>query len=161
MGISIWTIVLFNIERILVISQPLHQTWFCKKWCRRNRFTTIIVTLLLVSSAAIISKINVFYRNCDFDTNFSIKVVLLLFDFSGAIYIFGPTFILPCFSIILVYQIRKVMRNSRQICNTNKKDAAITIQNVRIHLGQILIASYTFLCLFPNVIYFLRLQSMQ
>ena len=161
MGISIWTIVLFNIERILVISQPLHQTWFCKTWCRRNRYTVIILTLLLVSPAAIISKVSVFYRNCDFDTDFNIKVVLLLFDMSGSVYIFAPTFILPCFSIILVYQIRKVMQNSKKICNTNKKDVAAAIQNVRIHLGQILIASYTFLCLFPNVIYFLRFQSMQ
>lgn len=81
------------------------------------------------------------------------------FDLSGAFYIFGATFVLPILSIVLVFQIKKVMHKSIKIRNTNKKDAAAAIRNVRIHLGQILIASYTFICLFPNILYFIRLQG--
>ena len=103
-------------------------------------------------SAAITSKINIYYNSCDFDTN--IKLFSLFFDLSGAFYIFGATFVLPILSIVLVFQIKKVMHKSIKIRNTNKKDAAAAIRNVRIHLGQILIASYTFICLFPNILYF-------
>ena len=159
MGIGVWTIIVFNIERILVISRPLHQTWLCKKWSRRNRYTIIVVTLSLAFSAAIISKISVFYRNCDFDTNIKFNVLMLVFDVTGTLYVFGPTIVLPCLSITLVYQIRKVMQNSKKIRSENQTNATATIQNVRLHLGQILIASYTFICLFPNVIYFLRFQG--
>ena len=162
MGTGLLTIIVFNFERIFVISQPLHLTWFCKKWCRRNRYTVIVGSFLMNLTTAYVAHLDTNFKTCDLYTSYIFinnYVIILLFALTGAIYILGSTIMLPCLSIILVYQIRKVMQNSKKIRSENQTNATATIQNVRLHLGQILIASYTFICLFPNVIYFLRFQG--
>ena len=150
-------IINFNIERILVISWPLKNTHLIKTRVRRLRYVGLVVSMILcvpIGYSGTIAK-----DGCRIIFGLHSKYILLniFTTVSGCTYIVGPILILPLLSIIIIIQVRKIMKNSHKLKHNSRggKQNKQGTNNVKSHLGQLFIVIYTFICLVPNSSYFL------
>ena len=157
MAIGVYTIILFNIERYLVISLSIGSAYRAKIFVRKARFIIIIIALFEASLFAYFAKIINGSCTCSPQwfplTQF---FLLLLYFISGGCYITGPLIFLPILNILLALQIQTIMKNSKnlrkQCISTIRKNE---LRTIRLHLGQICIAVYVLICLLPNASYFI------
>ena len=157
MGLGIYTIILFNIERYLVISLSIGHTYRAKILVRKARFIIIIIALLESSLFAYFSKI--INGTCSCSPQWfplTQYILLLLYLISGGCYITGPLIFLPVLNILLALQINTIMKNSKNLKkHSNSTIRPNELRTIRLHLGQICIAVYVLICLLPNATHFI------
>ena len=161
LAVSIYLIINFNIERILIISWPLKNVHLIKTRTRRLRYLGLIVSMIL--SVPIGYSGTITNNGCQIIFGLQSKYYLLniFILFSGIFYIIGPILLLPLLSIIIIIQVRKIMKKSHKLKNnfitsiTGGKQNNQHLNNVKSHLGQLFIVIYTFICLAPTLSYFL------
>ena len=161
MAIGIYTIILFNIERYLVISLSIGGAYRAKIFVRKVRFIIIIIALLESSVLAYFTKI--INGTCSFSPQWFPLIqyyLLILYDISGGCYIAGPLVFLPVLNILLALQIKAIMENSQ---NLKKHSISMIrpneLRTIRLHMGQICIAVYVLICLLPNASYFITYKG--
>lgn len=153
MGIGMYTIILFNLERYLVISLPLRNVAIAKYIIRKTRY--IFLSLGILLSLPILKFATVKQNQCAYTLIWkpvSELIFSISFLFSGGIYIGGLIIFFPVFSILLSFQIKKIMNNSSILLQNNPN---LKFREIKLHLSQIYIAVYVLICLFPNVSYFI------
>ena len=157
MSIGLYTIILFNIERYLVISLSIGSVSKAKIFVRKARFILIFICLFESCFVAYFSSsIN---GQCLFRLFFvplSQYILSVMFLTSGGCYITGTLIFLPILNILLVLQIKTIMQTSNQLRNhTSSIGTSKDLRNIRLHLGQIFITVYILICLLPNSSYFI------
>ena len=156
MSIGLYTIILFNIERYLVISLSIGNALKAKVFARRARF--IIVILCLLESCFVGYFSNFIMGQCMFKLFWdplSQYILSVIFLTAGGCYITGTIIFLPILNIFLALQIKTIMKASNKLRkHTISIKSSKDLRNIRLHLGQIYITVYILICLLPNSCYF-------
>ena len=135
LSVSLYLVIIFNIERILVISWPLKQ-YLIKTRVRSLRYVGLVVSMIL---SVPIGYSGTLTNGCRIIFGLHSKYILMnIFTVvSGCTYIVGPMLILPLLSILIIIQVRKIMKNSDKLKHKSRggKQNKQDTNNVKSHLG--------------------------
>jgi hypothetical protein len=81
------------------------------------------------------------------------KSIVWLID--GVLFLFFAIFILPGLCITLTKQIQNIVNNSKNLIATNHLKISQNKKDIRMNIGQLIIAIYMIFCLLPSCSFFL------
>ena len=153
-AIGVWTIIIFNIERVSVISVPLSMQQNIKRLCRNCIWVIVLLAIVWGSPSIWFMKV-IESLGCHLQFGWQSSYRTLNTIYWGAIigYLFGPVILIPILSVLLSLQVRNIMAKSREL--KGKSLSKTQVHDVNLHMGQIFIAIYTCICLLPNSSYLL------
>ena len=159
-GLSFFVVLMFQMERILVLRAPLLHEHIARKRCR---IATIIVCvgvcLFLLPAFHVFSYPASTIIPCFFHYEQTESIDLLRYVYLGMISIscLMPVTVLPVLNVILVYSIRQINKAHNALnLATRQNDAKSTNKKsieIRAAISSIIISIYTSLCLSSNLVW--------
>ena len=159
MGLSFISVLMFQMERILVLRAPLLHEHIARKRCRIATIIVCVYNILCWLPAFHIFSLspNSQIIKCFFYYEQTESIDLLKYLYLGTFSIFCLMLVtvLPVLNVILVYSIRKINKAHSALHHaTRQNDAKSTNKKsieIRAAISSIIISIYTSLCLSPNL----------
>ena len=149
LAIGVWTVIIFNIERVCVISFSLSMQQNIKRLCRNCIWAFVLLAIVLGSpSIWLMQVIESLGCHLQFGWQSSYRTLEIIYWIAIIGYLFGPVILIPILSVLLSIQVRNIMANSRELKGNSLSKTQV--HDVNLHMGQIFIAIYTCICLLPN-----------
>ena len=155
-GFSTWTLVSFNIARLVTISH------FLKNY---NKLILIGIIFILISILVLTIPVAIFYnvnnQNCillfwnQINKNALLLLNLFVFLFALFLYFLGSFVLLPLVGLIMIIRVIKIRKDSRKlISSANKQNSTKNIKkaDIRLLISQILVSSFAMSFNFPMLI---------
>lgn len=155
MAIDIFTLIMFNFERASALMYPFDKEWrvdLCRRLKNIFIVPTIIGALINFFTGNIVDEgcgILFGYQSVIYSTILNI-IVSFLWYMEGNLFWIPPIFIEPILCIILTVQIRKIIKASKELRKNNKANSSNYIKEIKLSIGQLIIAIYILFCLFPS-----------
>lgn len=162
MTINILTLNDFNMERSGVLMFPFNsELWI--KLCRMGRNISASVVLIFGLSAFWASGIiengcGYLYGYQSVETSFVIIYTISFYwAITGWSYFFCAVVVEPLCCIVLAVQIRQIIKNSKKLQSTGSYNinSSQNIKDIKMNIGQIIIAIYIMICLVPTLSFML------
>lgn len=151
-GVSLCTILMFNIERILVIKYTIYHS-IIKLW--RGRFLIMLyIIILFISGICFIIYSEKSYCNVTYTPDQIQQIFIRVYEGLMSIYLIIGIVLLPILSCILTLLIYHIQKN-HNILQQSWRSNPVSIE-VKITKQLIIMSIYTAICLFPFSVWILR-----
>ena len=154
-GFSTWTLVIFNISRLVTISNVL------KNYNKQILIGFIIlIILILVLNIPVALVFNNNSQNCiimlnDFRNNACFMLIAFVFFVALFLYFLGSYVLLPVIGLIMTIKVIKIRKDSRKliaIVKTQNSKKKINRADIRLLISQILVSFFSITFNLPMII---------